>query len=59
MKATEAIRLITVEASYGDRHFEVTHADNPDHVQIHLSRRSEIWVKESLINVGVTHLPCN
>jgi hypothetical protein len=58
MLNTHGIRLITVEAAYRDRDFEVTRGDNPDHVQVHINDRAEIWLKESLINAGVAALPC-
>lgn len=48
------VHLHTVEAAFGDRHHEVTAADNPDHLQ--LRTRSEIWHKENMINLGVRHL---
>jgi len=48
-----------VEAAYGDRPFEVTDAFNPRHIRLHVPDRSEIWLKESLINYGVSCLPCD
>lgn len=46
--------LITVEAAFGDRDFAATVPGNPYHVQ--LRTRSELWLKESLINRGVARL---
>jgi hypothetical protein len=39
----------------GGRHFEVTQAGNPRHIQ--LRARTELWRKENLQNIGVAHLP--
>jgi hypothetical protein len=47
--------VITVEAAYGDRDFEVTDAANPRHVRLRTNH--EIWHKENLINIGVSRLP--
>lgn len=49
--------LITVEAAYGRRPFEVTQANNPFHVQLRTSE--ELWHKENMINVGLTRLPAD
>ncbi len=49
------VNLITVELAYGDRHFEVTEADNPHHVQ--MRSREELWHKENLLNLGFQRLP--
>lgn len=46
--------LITVEAAFGDRDFVVTDPKNPYHVQVRT--RSELWLKENLINRGVARL---
>lgn len=48
-------RLVTVEAAFGTRPHEVTQAGNPRHVQLRV--HDEIWHKENLINIGVSHLP--
>lgn len=45
---------IVVEAAFGARDFAVTQAGNPYHVQVRT--RSELWLKESLINRGVARL---
>jgi hypothetical protein len=49
--------LITVEAAYGDRPFEITDAACPRHVQVRTSH--EVWHKENLINLGVARLPAD
>jgi hypothetical protein len=54
MAATPNVRLHMVETAFGDRHHEVTETSNVDHLQ--LRTRSEIWIKESMINVGMRHL---
>jgi len=46
--------LITVEAAYGNRDFAVTESNNPHHVQLRI--KSELWLKESLINRGVARV---
>lgn len=47
--------LYTVELATGQRHFEVTEAGNPHHIQ--LRSKTEIWRKENLQNIGVSRLP--
>jgi hypothetical protein len=47
--------LYTVEVAIGDRHFEVTEAGNPRHIQ--LRGKTSLWRKENLQNIGVAHLP--
>ncbi len=54
MLATQNVALYTVEAAYGDRAHEVTVPDNPRHLQ--LRTKSEIWLKENLINLGIRNL---
>lgn len=48
-------QLLTVECAFGDRHFEVTEAGNPMHVQLRTS--DELWHKENMINIGISRLP--
>lgn len=48
-------RLLTVEAAFGDRAFEVTESNRPDHVQLRTDH--EVWHKENLINIGISRLP--
>jgi len=50
------VRLIVVEHAFADRPFMVTQAHNPDHIQLRGREGYEIWLKESLINVGFRHL---
>lgn len=50
------VHLIVVEHAFADRPFEVTSPHNPDHVQLRGREGYEIWLKESLINVGLRHL---
>jgi hypothetical protein len=50
------VHLTIVEHAFADRPFEVTSPYNPDHVQLRGRDGYEIWLKESLINVGVRHL---
>lgn len=50
LSATKYVQLVVVEAAFGDREFEVTNAANSYHVQVRT--RSEIWIKENLINLG-------
>lgn len=54
MLNTPNVQLHIVESSYGDRHHEVTSSTNSNHLQ--LNTNSEIWAKESMINLGVNHL---
>lgn len=51
------VNLYVVEAAYGDREFEVTDSNNPQHIQ--LRTESELWHKENLINIGISRLPFN
>jgi hypothetical protein len=53
--AAAGATLITVEAAYGERPFAVTSPDNPNHVQVRTSH--ELWIKENLINLGISRLP--
>jgi hypothetical protein len=54
--AAAGVHLITVEHAFADRPFEVTSPHNPDHVQLRGGQPYELWLKESLINVGFRHL---
>jgi hypothetical protein len=49
--------LFTVEAAYGDREFEVTDPNNRNHIRLRTDH--EVWHKENLINIGVSHLPAD
>jgi len=48
--------LITVEAALGDRPFAVTKEGNIHNVQVRAGAESELWLKESLLNLGFKHL---
>lgn len=48
-------KLHTVEAAFGERPYEVTTHDNPNHTQ--LRTNSQIWHKENLLNIGISRLP--
>lgn len=54
LENTPNVELYLVEAAFGDRHHEVTQDYNPKHLQVRT--RSEIWIKENMINLGVRHL---
>lgn len=56
MNSTPGARLIVVEQAFGDRHYTHTKEDNRWHVQLRAGAESEVWVKESLINIGFRHL---
>jgi hypothetical protein len=49
------VRLTTVEAAFGEREHSVTDATNDRHIQVRTGH--EIWLKESLINIGISRLP--
>jgi len=49
------VKLLTVELAFGDREFEVTHKSNSLNVQ--LRTNCELWHKENLVNIGISHLP--
>jgi hypothetical protein len=46
-------RMITVEQAFGERPFEITDAENPQHVQIRTV--DELWHKENMINIGINY----
>lgn len=48
------IKLITVEAAFGDRPFEVTERDNPFHLQYRT--HDELWLKECLVNRAIEYI---
>lgn len=43
--------LTTVEIAFGDRPFEITKLDNPNHIQ--LRTWFELWHKENALNLGI------
>ena len=47
--------LYTAEVAFGERHFEVTQAGNPRHLQLRTA--SEIWHKENALNLLMQRLP--
>lgn len=47
--------LYVVEMAFGQRPWEVTHPNNPHHIQVRGS--TELWQKENLVNIGLQHLP--
>jgi hypothetical protein len=53
MEKTANVRCYIAEAAFGDRHHEVTEDIEP---HLRLRTRSEIWVKENLINLAVRDL---
>jgi hypothetical protein len=50
------VKLVTVEHAFGDRPFDVTDKNNPDHVQIRGGSEFELWLKEPMVNRGFKHL---
>lgn len=48
------VKLVTVEAAFGARGYEVTERDNPYHVQVRT--QEEFWAKENLINIAIAHI---
>lgn len=54
MSLTPNVKVYTVEAALGDRHFEVTHANNPQQLQLRV--KDGIWIKENMINLGIERL---
>lgn len=54
MCAAAGVNLVTVEAAFGARRFEVTERDNLFHVQVRTE--DELWTKENLINIGIAHI---
>ncbi len=59
MLTTPNVKLHVVEAVYGDRQPECA-PKNHEYSYHKIHTRSEIWLKENLINIGVKHLlPCH
>lgn len=56
MDANPDVVLIRVELAMGEREFSCTEADNPHHVRVRAGAESEVWVKESLLNIGIRKL---
>lgn len=53
MCACAGVTLITVEQAFGAREHLVTSSTNPNHLQVRSV--DELWVKENLINMGISH----
>lgn len=51
------VKLITVEAAFATRPYEVTSKDDP--LDIQLRTNTELWHKEQMINIGISRLPAN
>lgn len=49
------VNLHTAELQLGDRPFVVTDRDNPNHLQ--LRGWDELWHKENVLNLAISHLP--
>jgi len=54
-RVPEGVNLVIVEASFGERGWELARDDNPLHFRVRVD--SELWIKESLINYAVARLP--
>lgn len=57
IESFKGVELWTVELSFGNRPFEVTKKRFWNNRNIQLRSNSELWHKENLINIGVSHLP--
>lgn len=57
MRKTPGVRLWTVECAYGDHQFQVTNPDNPHDIQ--LRALDELWIKENMVNIGISRLPAD
>ena len=51
--------LITIECTFGERAKAITEIVNDRHTIIHVQTKSEIWLKENLINLAIQRLPEN
>lgn len=47
--------LYTIEQGFGEREFEITDPNNPNHIRVTSS--SELWHKENMINLAIQRLP--
>ena len=56
MRLTKNVILITVELAMNDDPFVVTDSNDIDHIQLRAGPEAELWVKESLINIGVDYI---
>ncbi|HKT54735.1 MAG TPA: hypothetical protein VJP88_09805, partial [Caulobacteraceae bacterium] len=55
--ADDRVELHTIELSTDERGFEVTHNDDPRHIQVRSA--DQLWYKENLINIAVRALPAD
>jgi hypothetical protein len=56
MAATKNVHLTVVETAFGDRHYEMAEICKQVGADfIPLRTESEIWIKESMMNIGVRH----
>lgn len=46
--------LTTVEQAFGDRPFQITERNNPNHLQVRSI--DELWHKENMLNLGIQHI---
>ena len=49
--------LVTIECSFGERAEVIKEILNDRHTVIHIRTSHEIWIKENMINIAMTHLP--
>jgi hypothetical protein len=56
MLGCEHVKLHVVESTFGDRHPECAPEFDGEYNYLHVRTKSEIWLKENLINLGVRHL---
>lgn len=55
-------KLVTVEAAFGERAFVAPHVDDRaprprDHQHVQVRTSHELWLKENMLNIGVSRLP--
>lgn len=55
MSQHKNVEFYTVEHAFEDRPFEITQHGHPRHIQIR--GHQEFWLKENLLNIGISHLP--
>lgn len=51
--------LVTIEAAFGERNEAIVEQSSSNHTVIHIRAKTELWIKENLINVAVSRLPDN
>jgi hypothetical protein len=49
------VTLWEIEASFGERDYEVTTPDNPHHIQVRCDHA--LWLKEAMVNRAINELP--